>query len=94
MSRLQNTVMQTLEERRNLNSALKLRHATPRDIRTMRDFRASDKSYFPGYGRVSKAEPRPFIELKGFKTNSPPLEADVTDWLLYDQIFAIIDEDH
>uniref|UniRef100_A0A0D6QUL6 EF-hand domain-containing protein n=1 Tax=Araucaria cunninghamii TaxID=56994 RepID=A0A0D6QUL6_ARACU len=44
-------------------------------------------------GRVSKAELRPFFESKGSEWGLPPLEANETVGLLYDQIFAIVDQD-
>lgn len=45
-------------------------------------------------GKVSKAELRPFFEMRGSEWGLPPLEANETVGLLYDQIFAIVDEDH
>lgn len=45
-------------------------------------------------GKVSKAELRPFFEIKGSEWGLPPLEANETVGLLYDQIFASVDEDH
>lgn len=45
-------------------------------------------------GKVSKSELRPFFEMKGSEWGLPPLEANETVELLYDQIFASVDEDH
>lgn len=45
-------------------------------------------------GKVSKAELRPFFESKGSEWGLPPLEANDTVGLLYDQIFASVDQDH
>eukprot|EP01018_Ginkgo_biloba_P022465 Gb_12242 [translate_table: standard] len=45
-------------------------------------------------GKVSKVELRPFFESKGSEWGLPPLEANETVGLLYDQIFASVDEDH
>jgi len=45
-------------------------------------------------GKVTRAELRPFFETKGSKWGLPPLEANETVELLYDQIFATVDEDH
>ncbi|GLJ36366.1 hypothetical protein SUGI_0730020 [Cryptomeria japonica] len=45
-------------------------------------------------GKVSKAELRPLFESKGSEWGLPPPEANDTVVLLYDQVFASVDQDH